>query len=1099
LSLSVGDAVLTFLADSSQLDQAFARIPEQSEKAMSAAADSVGQVGAALKGVQFELDATGSNAAYAGGEIRDSMGGAGVSVAQLEEKIALVKERMAELSYEASFAGQATALLSQAFGELGGVLVAALGVEAFKSQIEGVQKSILALELLSEKTGIAINTMAGIEHVSAAAGVAFDQVSTALTRLSRAQILAIEGGQQQIAAFQRIGISTSELKTLAPEELFYRVGEALANASSHGAAAASAFGLLGKGGAALIPIFQQNREELRVMVDEAAKSSGVTKDAANSAREWEAQTANLSEAWRSVLIPLMKGSVPVIRAVETAASSVAMVIRDLAAVFGGLGLVFIDQAKAMGVIFDDVIHGNFSKLESDGKKLAETLTHDLGGIGVQFKQEWANTADYIKHVWTDVNPLKPMKDDLSDVAGKQKDLAKVAKGALDEQLANIDAWKAAQHAAYESHQIDLAQWLAAEVHASDAAEIAHEHYLQRLVELSKQAGDAAKIQTAEEELNAFQIKSAADATDKLATAMDKHREATHKVAMEYGKLIEAGVEKDFNATAIAAERLTRAEEGLLKAETKLAEDKVSQHFKDQEAAISRLADLHLITEKQKNDRLALLEKEQADEALAILTDQLAKEKAVMAAAETKVTAAKSNPFLTPAQVLDLEVNLKKAQIAVTNTESAIVQTREKYNKQSEALDKGYYGRALALAVAYGRELLAEQLKENHASLLTKQAQLDEAKARGVNTTALQHEIAALKQNEQQLQKQANGNKQAIAAELQLRKAQLLATQAILDDAKAHGLDTAAIEKHVQALKAEVSELQKAKQGTNNLSVATDKLKQDTEAAATEMLSSLSTAFEGIITGQQSFGKAMEDATFKMIGKMAMSWGEYFAAKGIADIFMDPPLGGAELAASAALFAMSGVMSGLASGSGSSSHSSVNNVSSSNNPTGVSQSSSSGGGSTQTVSVTKLAAGGIVSRPTMFMAGDSASGGSAAEAVIPLTDPAALARISNALLSAPTLRAASAGMTSTANLAAASGASPTARFDDATITKLGERIGSHLDSSGTTGDTTNIHVHVKGSIDHGTIAGLVQKINRKVGNRQLTLNATNSQRLTRRSQ
>lgn len=71
--LNVGDAVLTFLGDTSDLDQVFARIPEQADASMAAASASVDQLGASLGQVNFELDATGSNVPYAGETIKSAM------------------------------------------------------------------------------------------------------------------------------------------------------------------------------------------------------------------------------------------------------------------------------------------------------------------------------------------------------------------------------------------------------------------------------------------------------------------------------------------------------------------------------------------------------------------------------------------------------------------------------------------------------------------------------------------------------------------------------------------------------------------------------------------------------------------------------------------------------------------------------------------------------------------------------------------------------------------------------------------------------------------------------------------------------------------
>lgn len=59
MSLSIGDAVLTFLGDTTQLQQVFAQVPAQAEASMAKAAASV-------QTLNFALDATGENVAFAG-------------------------------------------------------------------------------------------------------------------------------------------------------------------------------------------------------------------------------------------------------------------------------------------------------------------------------------------------------------------------------------------------------------------------------------------------------------------------------------------------------------------------------------------------------------------------------------------------------------------------------------------------------------------------------------------------------------------------------------------------------------------------------------------------------------------------------------------------------------------------------------------------------------------------------------------------------------------------------------------------------------------------------------------------------------------------
>lgn len=420
---TVFDAVGKFFADTSNLDEFTTKL----ERGLPTAADKAAVSTQLLKAAQLEFRDAIKAVSTEGGNTVENLNRLAEAEKNLTLASAAAKEEHAALKAELAGTSEASGIAAQATEELTGKLTSMFGLiaafEGFKSLIEGTQTSVLNLELLSQKTGIAIDTLAGIQHVSEAAGVQFDEVSTALTRLARAQVLAIEGGKQQVAAFERIGISANELKALSPEQLFYRVADAMANSSSHAAAAASAFALLGRGGAALIPIFQQSTEALRAQVEEAARNSGVTKEAGESAREWEVQVANITEAFRAGMIPIMQVSVPVIKGVETAVSALALGIRDLASIVGGVSLSVFDSFKSMGTLVSDVLAGDWKKLVSDAKSTAGQVKDDLGGIGVQFKDNWQHTTEAIKQTWTTVNPLKQAKDDLSDLGNTKGNAA----------------------------------------------------------------------------------------------------------------------------------------------------------------------------------------------------------------------------------------------------------------------------------------------------------------------------------------------------------------------------------------------------------------------------------------------------------------------------------------------------------------------------------------------------------------------------------------------------------------------------------------------------------------------------------------------------
>ena len=1063
MPLTVFDAVGKFSADTSQLDQFIVKL----EQGLTSASEKAAAATQALKEAQDEFRASIRAVTAEGGNTTDNL----ERLAQAERNLALAaaasKSEHAALKQELIGTKEASSIASEATAQLGGKLASMFGIiaaaEGLKSLIVGTKESVMQLGQLSDKTGIAIETLAGIEHEAKSTGVSFEQVGTSLTRLSRAQALAIEGGQTQVQAFQRLGISVKELKSLSPEELFYRIADAMTNSKSHAEANASAFALLGRGGSALIPIFEKDREALRGLVEEAGKASGVTREAYAAAQEWDRQSANLGETIRAFLIPAMQKIVPEIQRLEQEGALWALEFKQISTIIGGVSVATVEGLRGMGAVLKDILHGDWASLVTDAKAAERTIADDFHGTGQQMKDNYADTTEFIKSLWKTAAPFDPPKDDLSDLAGKTKDLTAALKAELDQQLADIEKWKSEMHAAYASGEIDAAKWAVAEVQAADAADIAHEHYLSRLVEVYTKAGDAEKAHAAQLELTATETKNAAKETDKLAEAMEKHRAATGKVIDELLRLREVGMEKDFEATAKATEKLTAAEDELLKAQTKLAEDKLAQHYKDQEAAIRKLAEMHLITEEQKDDRLAVLEQQQANKAIAILNAQLAKEEAAVKAAAAKIAEIKLSPGVSPAAVIEAEANLKKLETAVTSTQAQIVQTQEKFNKQAEADDKSHYARTLLLAVASGKELLAEKIKQNHAALLAAQAELAEAKARGLNTTAIQKEITTLKHLEQELRKEAQASSQS-------SRAMVL-------------------------------------------------LKTETQQAAQTMLTSFGTAMQAMITGQQSFGKEMEKATFQMLASMAQKWAEYYLALAIGSW----PNFAAMAEYTAAAVAMEVLAAGLGAlaGGSSGSHSATQQGPT---PGQSNTSQGAGGGTQQTGGVTHLAAGGIVSSPTPFVAGDSASGGGGTEAVIPLDDQRALGIITSALmptvvralgtssardqyrpgpganlLSPSTMAAAgSAIVNAPAAVAAAAGMPQSAGDLESRVETMAEHVASRISAAGAApGGDTHIY-QIKGLISPDNLKKVVRQQNRLVKNRQVHVRASDSLRLTRRS-
>jgi hypothetical protein len=871
MAVTVFDAVGKFFADTSNLDEFIVKL----ERGLPSAADKAAVSTQLLKAAQLEFREAIKAVNVEGGNTAENLNRLAEAEKNLTLASAAAKEEHAALRAELAGTSEASGIAAQATEELTGKLTSMFGLiaafEGFKALIEGTQKSVLNLELLSQKTGIAIDTLAGIEHVSEAAGVQFDQVSTALTRLSRAQVLAIEGGKQQVAAFERIGISASELKNLSPEELFYRVAEAMGNSASHAAAAASAFALLGRGGAALIPIFQQSTEALHAQVEEAAKNSAVTAEAGQSAREWEVQVANITEAFRAGMIPIMQVTIPVIKGVETGVSALSLVIRDLAAIVGGAAIGIFNSFKGIGTLISDTISGDWKKLTIDAKAIAFEVTHDFGGIGVQFKDNWQHTTEAIKQTWTQVNPLKPAKDDLNDLFNPKGDA--------------------------QLHKIMEARILA-EKEAADAE-----------VDLQLQKNRAL-----------------------LGAAQDNY-------SNELKLQAQANAAKYDNAKKAINDQIELA---------------LSEGEKGRAQAIKLFAELDKLEGQHQVQSLKRWNDFQR-ELHQIMSQPIPLINTVPAGMET-ISNAVTQAFAQAKQAAQaLGITLK------TDLDSSLQSAFDNYNKLLELQKTG---------VTTQRDV------DNGYKALIK-SELNYAQQTG-----------ATGQSVQKLKEQL---KDLLVAELAQAKASHASVQ-----------DLQAIQKQIDLLDGKLNKSKgTSKEYTNQLAQdlangagAWTQFQDVANIAMEGIVSSMESAFAALVSGQESFGQAMEQAVGHMIQQIAEQYGAYYAAKGIATIWENPAEGAADLAAAAALFAVAGAASALGGGSSSSRVSNSAN-SGTPGPAANSPNLNAGSGPSQVVNVTHFADGGIATRPMLAMI---AEGGKASEeAIIPLHDQNAIEKIAAAFM------------------------------------------------------------------------------------------------------
>jgi hypothetical protein len=389
-------------------------------------------------------------------------------------------------------------------------------------------------------------------------------------------------------------------------------------------------------------------------------------------------------------------------------------------------------------------------------------------------------------------------------------------------------------------------------------------------------------------------------------------------------------------------------------------ESVKESSTEQEKAIEQLGKLKLLSQSETSRRLIAAYEDEKDKTLGVLNRLLNEERALMEKASTQLANAKMNHAITPEQLQQAEQLLNQLKNAVANTEAQIAKVKADTQAKELANEKAVLGQSVALYLAAGKQKQAAQLLEVHSALLSAQAQLADAKARGTNTQAMKDQVKQL---------------EALVKELKTEEKEL--------ESDAHkGLS--AWKQFGQGFRDE------AQQNVKTL----QQMAQEMEKDVASLGDIVSSAFSAMLSGQESFGAAMLHSTEKMISQMAQQWAEYFLAKGIADVFWDPPLGAAEIAAGVALEAIAGALGGLASGGSKSAGSTAARGTAA--PAANSPASNAGAQPVTVINVQHLASGGLVTAPTLAVVGDARGGGAGKEAVIPLDDRKALQTIAAAI-------------------------------------------------------------------------------------------------------
>lgn len=224
------------------------------------------------------------------------------------------------------------------------------------------------LLILSQRTGISVESLSKLSFAASQTGTDIDSVEIAIRRMEKALLSGSEENLQAEATFASLGLSVEKLITMKPDQAFNEIAGAIGRIPNPTARAGAAMQVFGRQGTVLLPLIQ-NIGELNAKASEFGLT--MSTETAESAHKLEQSIRLLGsvmtkivstvgsalapsfEQWNTWMSRIGKTIIDFIRqnkGLIVAVSTVGFSIVALGAVITALGVAIYGAGAAMGVL-----------------------------------------------------------------------------------------------------------------------------------------------------------------------------------------------------------------------------------------------------------------------------------------------------------------------------------------------------------------------------------------------------------------------------------------------------------------------------------------------------------------------------------------------------------------------------------------------------------------------------------------------------------------------------------------------------------------------------------------------------------------------------
>ena len=259
-------------------------------------------------------------------------------------------------------------------------LVGALGVGFSAvgaiSAIKGVIDTNDALAKMSQSTGIAVESLAGLEFASSQSGTSLERTAKGVRAFSKIVLESSGGTDKYSRIIRALGLDLNELKEATPEEQFIKLAGALKDNVSEQERAAVVTSLLGDRYAELVPLLSQGEAGLRGLIAEGKELNPVTAESAKKSEEFNDSLDKLGRSFDAIKVEAAASILPALNSITKEMLEATKQSGFLVGALTGIGEAakqFFESDFFLGIVGATGPLGALLKTRVEANKAAEAL------------------------------------------------------------------------------------------------------------------------------------------------------------------------------------------------------------------------------------------------------------------------------------------------------------------------------------------------------------------------------------------------------------------------------------------------------------------------------------------------------------------------------------------------------------------------------------------------------------------------------------------------------------------------------------------------------------------------------------------------------